>query len=52
MALLFDIPSLSNACLAFLLPSAAGRPVLCMKIAEVRHISVPPGLPRYRSVQD
>ncbi|BGP34060.1 hypothetical protein JCM10296v2_005875 [Rhodotorula toruloides] len=34
MALLFDIPSLSNACLAFLLPSAAGRPVLCMKIAE------------------
>ncbi|BGP50386.1 hypothetical protein JCM10450v2_006305 [Rhodotorula kratochvilovae] len=34
MALKFDIPSLSNACLAFLLPSAAGRPVLCMKIAE------------------
>ncbi|GAA6055143.1 hypothetical protein JCM3770_007463 [Rhodotorula araucariae] len=34
MALKFDVPSLSNACLAFLLPSAAGRPVLCMKIAE------------------
>ncbi|GAA5891222.1 hypothetical protein JCM8208_002550 [Rhodotorula glutinis] len=34
MALKFDMPSLMNACLAFLLPSAAGRPVLCMKIAE------------------
>lgn len=35
MGLKFDIPSLTNACLAFLLPSAAGRPALCMKIAEV-----------------
>ncbi|GAA5859075.1 hypothetical protein JCM8547_003993 [Rhodosporidiobolus lusitaniae] len=34
----FDIPSLTNACLAFLLPSAAGRPVLCMKIAEENDI--------------
>lgn len=34
----FDLPSLTNACLAFLLPSAAGRPVLVMKIAEVRSL--------------
>ncbi|GAA5986089.1 hypothetical protein JCM10908_006403 [Rhodotorula pacifica] len=34
MGLKFDIPSLTSACLAFLLPSAAGRPALCMKIAE------------------
>ncbi|GAA5918167.1 hypothetical protein JCM6882_002314 [Rhodosporidiobolus microsporus] len=38
MSAKFDIPSLTNACLAFLLPSAAGRPVLCMKIAEENHI--------------
>ncbi|GAA6003907.1 hypothetical protein JCM10207_006462 [Rhodosporidiobolus poonsookiae] len=38
MAAKFDIPSLSNACLAFLLPSAAGRPVLCMRLAEENHI--------------
>ncbi|GAA5961985.1 hypothetical protein JCM8115_001637 [Rhodotorula mucilaginosa] len=34
MGLKFDIPTLTSACLAFLLPSAAGRPALCMKIAE------------------
>ncbi|GAA5881036.1 hypothetical protein JCM3774_003075 [Rhodotorula dairenensis] len=34
MGLKFDIPSLTSACLAFLLPSAAGQPALCMKIAE------------------
>ncbi|GAA5915560.1 hypothetical protein JCM5296_007283 [Sporobolomyces johnsonii] len=34
LALKFDVPSLNNACLAFLLPSAAGRPILCMRIAE------------------
>lgn len=30
----FDIPSLRNACVAFLLPSAAGNPIKSMKIAE------------------
>lgn len=34
MASLFDIPSLRNACIAFLLLSAAGRPTVAMKIAE------------------
>ncbi|GAA6038354.1 hypothetical protein JCM8097_007606 [Rhodosporidiobolus ruineniae] len=38
MSAKFDIPSLTNACLAFLLPSAAGRPILGMKIAEENHI--------------
>ncbi|GAA5988354.1 hypothetical protein JCM11641_003491 [Rhodosporidiobolus odoratus] len=38
MSAKFDVPSLTNACLAFILPSAAGRPVLCMKIAEENHI--------------
>jgi hypothetical protein len=34
MARKFDIPSLRNACVAFLLPSAAGNPIKSMKIAE------------------
>lgn len=34
MASKFDIPSLRNACIAFLLPSAAGKPLAGMKIAE------------------
>lgn len=39
MGLKFDIPTLTSACLAFLLPSAAGRPALCMKIAEASRSS-------------
>ncbi|BGP18581.1 hypothetical protein JCM10213_002131 [Rhodosporidiobolus nylandii] len=38
MSAKFDIPSLTSACLAFLLPSAAGRPILCMKIGEENNI--------------
>lgn len=39
MGLKFDIPTLTSACLTFLLPSAAGRPALCMKIAEASRSS-------------
>lgn len=42
MGLKFDIPSLTSACLAFLLPSAAGQPALCMKIAEASRASCSP----------
>lgn len=31
----FDVPSLRNACIAFLLPSCAGNPIEGMRIAEV-----------------
>lgn len=34
MASKFDIPTLRNACISFLLPSAAGNPLLGLKIAE------------------
>jgi hypothetical protein len=34
MANKFDIPSLRQACITFLLPSAAGRPTLGLRIAE------------------
>ncbi|KAK4705782.1 hypothetical protein P7C70_g398, partial [Phenoliferia sp. Uapishka_3] len=38
MASKFDIPSLRNACIAFLLPSAAGKPIAGMRIAEEMNI--------------
>ena len=38
MASKFDIPSLRNATIAFLLPSAAGKPVEGMRIAEEMNI--------------
>ncbi|KAM0754557.1 hypothetical protein T439DRAFT_321591 [Meredithblackwellia eburnea MCA 4105] len=38
MASKFDVPSLRNACIAFLLPSAAGKPLAGMKIAEEMNI--------------
>ncbi|KAI5478447.1 BTB/POZ-like domain containing protein [Pseudohyphozyma bogoriensis] len=38
MAEKFDLPSLRNACFAFLLPSCAGKPVMGMRIAEENNI--------------
>lgn len=40
MASKLDLPSLRNACIAFLLPSAAGKPVEGMRIAEEMNMCV------------
>jgi len=40
MANKFDIPSLRQACITFLLPSAAGRPTLGLRIAEENNMQV------------